>query len=245
MGEFIDPASLRLKRDQLTAALAHVGDMRPGSLAARFRKCGKPSCHCAKKGSKGHGPSYSLTHAIAGKTVTRVIPAGPAVERTRQQLNEYHRFRELVQQLIAVSEQICDLEVRQAAGSATALKKTSFDELLAAEILYDVEALFGRQTLQALDLEALESALRRQVLGLAAVVVEQRLNNDHSDGGQTHCPCECGQTARYAGRRAKLFHSILGPLTLQRAYYTALPAGTASVRVTGNSGCMRRVCLRP
>jgi hypothetical protein len=123
MGKSIDVASLRLKRDQLTAALAHVGDMRPGSLVARFRKCGKPSCHCAKKGAKGHGPSYSLTHAVAGKTVTHVIPAGPAVERTRQQVDEYHRFRELVQQLVAVSEQICDLQVRQSADSDDSIKK--------------------------------------------------------------------------------------------------------------------------
>jgi hypothetical protein len=88
--------------------------MRPGSLVPRFRKCGKPSCHCAKKGSQGHGPSYSLTHAVAGKTVTHVIPAGEAVERTRAQMKEHHRFRVLVQQLIAVSEQICDAQLKQA-----------------------------------------------------------------------------------------------------------------------------------
>lgn len=113
MAESTDLASLRLKRDQLTAAIAHIGDMRPGSLVARFRKCGKASCRCAKKGATGHGPSYSLTHAVAGKTVTRVIPAGRAVDRTRQHLDEYHRFRELVQQLVTVSEQICDVQLRQ------------------------------------------------------------------------------------------------------------------------------------
>jgi hypothetical protein len=118
MGESMDRASLRLKRDQLTAAIAQLGDMRPGSLVARFRKCGKSSCHCAKKGAKGHGPSYSLTHPVAGKTITRVIPVGPAVEVTRQQLEEYHRFRDLVQQLIAVSEQICDVQLRQPADPA-------------------------------------------------------------------------------------------------------------------------------
>ena len=109
-----DLDTLLLKRDQLKAELAAVGDMRPGSLVPRFRKCGKPSCHCAKKGAQGHGPSYSLTHAVSGKTLTHVIPTGPAVERTRAQLNEYHRFRNLVQQLIAISEQICDLQLKQA-----------------------------------------------------------------------------------------------------------------------------------
>jgi hypothetical protein len=103
---------LLLQREQLKSELTHVGDLRPGSLVSRFRKCGKPSCHCAKKGEKGHGPSYSLTHSVGGKTVTRIIPTGEAVERTRQQLEEYHRFRNFVQKFVSVSEQICDLQLR-------------------------------------------------------------------------------------------------------------------------------------
>ena len=108
-----DLDALLQQRDQLKTQLDAIGDMRPGSLVPRYRKCGKASCHCAKKGAQGHGPSYSLTHAAKGKTVTNVIPAGPAVERTREQIDEYHRFRQLVQQLIAVSEKICDLQLRQ------------------------------------------------------------------------------------------------------------------------------------
>ena len=71
----------------------------------------------------GLGPSYSLTHPVAGKTITRIIPAGDAVDRTMQQLQEYQRFRALVHQLTAVSEQICDLELRQ--PSADDYKKNS------------------------------------------------------------------------------------------------------------------------
>lgn len=110
-----DLQALLLQRDQLKDRISHIAEMRPGSLVARFRKCGKPSCHCAKKGAKGHGPCYSLTHAVSGKTRTRVIPEGPAVEVTRRQMEEYQRFRDLVQQLVAVSEQICDLQLRQPA----------------------------------------------------------------------------------------------------------------------------------
>lgn len=116
--------ALRDKRDQLTASLAGIDDLRPGVLTARFRKCGKPNCHCAQKDSPGHGPSYSLTHRIGGKTVTQVIPQGPAVERARAQLAEYRRFRNLVRELIAVSEQICSARLRDpAALPASAAKK--------------------------------------------------------------------------------------------------------------------------
>jgi hypothetical protein len=118
-------AALQLQRDQLKSQLSQIGEMRPGSLVARFRKCGKPSCRCAKKGAQGHGPSYSLTRPVAGKTVTRIIPAGPAVEQTRQQLEEYHRFRQLVQQLLSVSEQICDWQLRRPEAEREAIKKNS------------------------------------------------------------------------------------------------------------------------
>src|SRR5712692_316826 len=105
--------ALRDKRASITARLAQIDDLRPGFLTARFRKCGKPNCHCAQKDSPGHGPSYSLTHASGGKTITQVIPQGPAVDRTRAQIAEYRRFRKLVQELIAVSEQLCNAQLQQ------------------------------------------------------------------------------------------------------------------------------------
>jgi hypothetical protein len=162
---------------------------------------------------------------VKGKTVTNVIPAGSAVERTREHIGEYHRFRQLVQQLIAVSEKICDLQLRQTSQAPEHdNKKTALDGLLAAEILWDVEALLGRQSLQDLDLEALEMAVRRQALHLAGRAVEQRLNADQSDAERA-ARCACGQFARYAGRREKTFQSVLGPLKLKRAYFHCAACG--------------------
>jgi len=116
--------ALREKRALITARLAQIDDLRPGFLTARFRKCGKPNCHCAQRDSPGHGPSYSLTHRFGGKTVTQVIPQGPAVERAKAQIAEYRRFRNLVRELIAVSEQICSAQLRDPeAIPATEAKK--------------------------------------------------------------------------------------------------------------------------
>ena len=97
--------------------------------------------------------------------------------------------------------------------------------MLAAEILWDVEALLGRQSLEDLDLEALESAVRRQAMQLAGRAVEQRLNADHSDAADSLLRCPCGQQARYVGRRGKTFASVLGPLNLERAYYHCSACG--------------------
>jgi len=83
----------------------------------------------------------------------------------------------------------------------------------------EIEALLGRQAVDALDMEALEMSVRQQALQLAARAVEQRLNADTSDNAGPSLPCSCGGEARYAGRRSKHFHSALGSLHLQRAYY--------------------------
>jgi hypothetical protein len=68
-------------------------------------------------------------------------------------------------------------------------------------------------------LEAIETAARRQALRVAACAVQARLNADTSDQTGPSVACACGQAARYVGRRAKTFQSVLGELTLERAYY--------------------------
>jgi len=55
---------------------------------------------------------------------------------------------------------------------------------------------------------------------VAARAVAARLNADHSDHAGPTRPCvRCQQPAHYAGRHRKTFTSVLGPLTLERAYY--------------------------
>jgi hypothetical protein len=69
-------------------------------------------------------------------------------------------------------------------------------------------------------------AARRKAMRVAARAVEQRLNADPSDHTGPTAPCACGQPARYAGRRRKTFESVLGPLTLERAYDHCAPCET-------------------
>ncbi len=62
-------------------------------------------------------------------------------------------------------------------------------------------------------------AARCQALRVAARAVEERLNADTSDYVGPEVRCVCGGMARYAGRRPKAFESVLGLLTIERAYY--------------------------
>ena len=36
------------------AALGAVEELRPGALVNRYRRCGKPTCHCAQPADPGH-----------------------------------------------------------------------------------------------------------------------------------------------------------------------------------------------
>ena len=105
------------------------------------------------------------------------------------------------------------------------LKKKLFTDLLAIDIVQEIETLVGRQAVADLDCEALEVAVRQQVLQLAGKAVEQRFNADLSDEGSARVGCSCGSEARYAGRRTKQVDSVLGPLRLERAYYHCSSCG--------------------
>jgi hypothetical protein len=69
-------------------------------------------------------------------------------------------------------------------------------------------------------------AARRHALHVAACAVEKRLNTDTSDYMGPQMPCACGGIERYAGRRSKTFESVLGLLTLERAYYYCAACGS-------------------
>ena len=86
-------------------------------------------------------------------------------------------------------------------------------------MVQEIETLLGRQAVEDLDLEALELAVRQQVLQLAGAAVEQRLNADTNDERGWRTCCGCGQPARFAGRQIKQVQSVLGLLRLERAYY--------------------------
>jgi len=92
-------------------------------------------------------------------------------------------------------------------------------------VVREIEALLGRQAVEELDLEALELAVRQQVLRLAGAAIEQRLNADTGDERGSRTCSGCGREARFAGRRTKQVQSVLGPLRLERAYYHCSSCG--------------------
>ena len=119
-----DLATLETQRSQLLEEFRGLGDLRPGSITAVTRRCGKPSCHCAKRNDPGHDPQFRLTRRVAGKTVTETFPNPSALRKAQQEVGEFHRFQRLSQDLVTLNEKICRLRpVTQERGGWTEQEK--------------------------------------------------------------------------------------------------------------------------
>jgi hypothetical protein len=101
--------ALESQRSQFLEEFLRLGDLRPGSITAVVRRCGKPSCHCAKPNDPGHDPQFRLTRRVAGKSVTESFPSPAALRKAQLEVTEFHRFQKLSEDLVSVNEKICAL----------------------------------------------------------------------------------------------------------------------------------------
>jgi hypothetical protein len=102
-------STLEARRGELLRSIAHLNDMRPGSIVGAVWRCGKPTCHCVQPDDPGHGPSLRLTYKRRGKTVTEALPTPAAVRKAEQEVAEFRKFQQLGRELVDVSEQVCRL----------------------------------------------------------------------------------------------------------------------------------------
>ena len=117
-------ATLEADRAKLLEEFRGLGDLRHGSITATVRKCGKPSCHCAKPNDPGHDPQFRLTRKVSGKTVTESFPNPSALRKAQQEVSEFRRLQKLNDELISINEKICDLRpVEQQRGGWTEQEK--------------------------------------------------------------------------------------------------------------------------
>ena len=100
--------------------------MRRGSLSERTIKCGKPGCACADDPKARHGPYFSLTQAVEGKTRSRFLTVeGAAV--AKQQIAAGREFREDVGSYWEACEEWADaqIDLLPSASAGEAKKKGS------------------------------------------------------------------------------------------------------------------------
>ena len=100
-------SALELQRSSILMQILELGDLRSGSITAINGRCGKPSCHCHQPNHPGHGPNFRLTRKIHGKTISESFSSASELRKAQREVEAFHRFRQLSQELLEVNEKIC------------------------------------------------------------------------------------------------------------------------------------------
>ena len=218
-------ADLEEQRARLFEQLAAMGDFRPGSVNATYRRCGKPNCACAQHGHPGHGPRYLWTRSAGGQD-----PQPPAERRgagkVRREVANYREFLAVSEQIVEVSEAICEArppgrQLQRAPFPGHAGRgKGGLRPAFAAEAAAEIERLAGAAArslgTDGDGLEAAELAIRTAMTRLGAGLLEDLLAADAGHRGP-RADCGAGHQAEFVSYRAKTIDTVLGPVTVRRA----------------------------
>ena len=99
--------TLETRRSQIPHQIGGLGDLRPGSIYAVSRRCGKPACHCAKPNDPGHDPQLRPTRTVNGKTVAESFATPAAFHKAQTEVHEYRRIQKSCADLVDANERIC------------------------------------------------------------------------------------------------------------------------------------------
>ena len=100
-------ASLEQKRSGVLTQIQRLGDFRSGSITSIQGRCGKPNCRCHQPNQPGHGPNFRSTRKVNGKTVSESFSSVAELRKAQREVEAFHRFRQLSQELLEVNEKIC------------------------------------------------------------------------------------------------------------------------------------------
>ena len=101
---------LQKQKGYLFKKLGEVGNFRRGTISVNYRKCGKKNCVCTKEGHPGHGPQYLWSTTLKGKSLTKNLRLGPELQKYKEDIDNYHQFQRLCNEIIQKNEQLCNLQ---------------------------------------------------------------------------------------------------------------------------------------
>jgi hypothetical protein len=104
-----EAAQLRQRKFHWLRTLRIPEEALPGSLALTHRRCGKPTCHCAR--GQGH-PLWSLTFMVKGKKQVERVPT-EWVEEVRHRVQAGRQFKEGVAEVLTANARLLTLGRRQ------------------------------------------------------------------------------------------------------------------------------------
>jgi Family of unknown function (DUF6788) len=103
---------LEAKLERVRQQLTQLGNLQPGSMSKQYNVCGKPQCQCKASPPKKHGPYYQLSFTWKGRSKTKFVRR-EHVATVRQELRNYRRLRELVDQWIELELELSQLRLQE------------------------------------------------------------------------------------------------------------------------------------
>ena len=166
-----------------------------------------------------------LTRKVNGKSVAESFFNPAAFEKAKREVDEFHRFQRLTDQLIELNEKR-DLfpngkssRIPRVGHPRKKKRRLRSIARVAREIQAFLQVTFAADRKgEGTDMEALETGTR-DALHRAGAVVLSRLLEANPGPTATQVPCACGQSAQYHDVRSKQIMTVLGKAELKRAYY--------------------------
>jgi hypothetical protein len=97
------------RREVLASGLPSFAEIVRGSLVTRYRRCGKPTCHCAK--GRGHGPAHYLVVTLKPGKTEQILLSEQMLPVAQQFLNNYKRWWAALEKVSAVNRRLLRLRV--------------------------------------------------------------------------------------------------------------------------------------
>ena len=94
--------SIENRIQKIKQQIAALGDIRPGALSQQYNICGNPTCRCKANPPVKHGPYYQISFTWKGKSQSQFV-RDDDVEQARQQLENYHQMRELIDEWVTLA----------------------------------------------------------------------------------------------------------------------------------------------
>lgn len=116
------PPAVPVRIVQLTEVFSHPEPIRRGSLYQRRMKCGQAGCACQRNPKAAHGPYFTLTQKVDGKTRSRYI-APEQAPVVRRQIESGRQFRERVEAYWEACERWADEQLEAIPVSAEEAEK--------------------------------------------------------------------------------------------------------------------------
>ena len=99
------------RRESLAAGLPPFSEIVRGSLVTRYRRCGKPTCHCAT--TEGHGPAHYLSVTLKPGKTEQILLSEEMLPVARQFLDNYNRWWAALERVSEVNRRLLRMRVAE------------------------------------------------------------------------------------------------------------------------------------